>query len=102
MPIKDLVAVLLIVCVCWIESSAAFGFDVHHRYSDTVKDFMDVEGLPEKDSLDYFAAMAHRDHLSKARRLATSPASSPYLTFLGGNETYRLTSLGLYVVSLPI
>lgn len=98
MPIKDLAVALLIVCVCWIESSAAyglFGFDVHHRYSDTVKDFMDVEGLPEKDSLDYFAAMAHRDHLSNARRLATSPASSPYLTFLGGNETYRLTSLGL-------
>lgn len=103
MPIKDLAVVLLIVCVCWIESSAAyglFGFDVHHRYSDTVKDFMDVEGLPEKDSLDYFAAMAHRDHLSNARRLATSPASSPYLTFLGGNETYRLNSLGFLHYSI--
>ncbi|XP_057778191.1 aspartyl protease family protein 1-like isoform X2 [Salvia miltiorrhiza] len=44
--------------------------------------------------------MAHRDHLSKARRLATTPASSPYLTFFGSNETYRLSSLGFLHYSL--
>ncbi|XP_042054082.1 aspartyl protease family protein 1-like [Salvia splendens] len=97
--------VLLILFVCWISCGGAdayglFGFDVHHRYSDTVKDFLDVRGLPEKDSLDYFAAMAHRDHLFKARRLATTPASSPFLTFFGGNETYRLSSLGFLHYSL--
>ncbi|KAH6762562.1 Eukaryotic aspartyl protease family protein [Perilla frutescens var. hirtella] len=99
MVFKDSVVVLLILAVCWIsfqssEGYGSFGFDVHHRYSDTVKDFLDVKGLPEKDSLDYFAAMAHRDHLFKARRLATTPASSPFLTFFGGNETYQLASLG--------
>lgn len=97
---KDSVVGSLILCVFLVNFGSScgnglFGFDVHHRYSDAVKDFLDLEGLPEKDTPDYFAAMAHRDHLSKARRLATTPASSPFLTFLGGNETYRLTSLGL-------
>lgn len=105
MVFKDSVAVLLILAVCWIsfESSdgyGSFGFDVHQRYSDTVKDFLDVEGLPEKDSFDYFAAMAHRDHLFKARRLATTPASSPFLTFLAGNKTYQLASLGFLHYSI--
>lgn len=98
------VVVLLIAFACWINAKSSeayglFGFDIHHRYSDTVKDFMDVDGLPEKGTLDYFAAMAHRDQLFKARRLATTPSSSPFLTFLGGNDTYQLQSLGLYVVS---
>ncbi|KAL0413155.1 UNVERIFIED_CONTAM: hypothetical protein Sradi_1517200 [Sesamum radiatum] len=89
----------LIAFACWInakssEAFGTFGFDIHHRYSDTVKDFLDVDGLPEKGSLDYYAAMAHRDQLFKARRLATSSATTPLLTFLGGNDTYRLSSLG--------
>ncbi|XP_011092020.1 aspartyl protease family protein 1-like isoform X1 [Sesamum indicum] len=89
----------LIAFACWInakssEAFGTFGFDIHHRYSDTVKDFLDVDGLPEKGSLDYYAAMAHRDQLFKARRLATSSATTPLLTFLGGNETFRLSSLG--------
>ncbi|KAL8553776.1 hypothetical protein ACS0TY_002167 [Phlomoides rotata] len=94
--------VLLIVFACWINarSGEAFGFDIHHRYSDTVKDFLTVDGLPEKGSLDYYAAMAHRDHLSKSRRLATTPAASPFLTFLGGNDTYRLSSLGFLHYSI--
>ncbi|GFP80669.1 aspartic proteinase-like protein 1 [Phtheirospermum japonicum] len=90
--------VILIAFGCWINahSSEAFGtlgLDIHHRYSDTVKDFLDVDGLPEKGSLDYYAAMAHRDQLFKARRLATS-TTTPILTFLGTNQTFRLTSLG--------
>lgn len=100
MYFKDSVAVLLLIlfaCGCWINAEA-YGLDIHHRYSDTVKDFLAVDGLPEKGSLDYYAAMAHRDHLFKSRRLATTPATSPFLTFLGGNDTYRLSSLGLYVL----
>lgn len=73
-----------------------YGFDVHHRYSDTVKGFLDVDGLPEKGSLDYYAAMSHRDKLFKARRLQTTPAdNSSLITFFGGNDTYRVSSLGL-------
>ncbi|KAL0387537.1 UNVERIFIED_CONTAM: Aspartyl protease family protein 1 [Sesamum radiatum] len=89
----------LIVFACWInakssEAFGTFGFDIHHRYSDTVKDFLDVDGLPAKGSLDYYSAMAHRDQLFKARRLATSTATTPVLTFFGGNDTFRLSSLG--------
>ncbi|KAL6545096.1 hypothetical protein OROHE_010003 [Orobanche hederae] len=90
---------MLTAFVCWInayssEAFGTFGLDIHHRYSDTVKDFLDVDGLPEKGSLDYYAAMAHRDQLFKARRLATSTATSPLLSFLGANQTFRLPSLG--------
>ncbi|KAG8363798.1 hypothetical protein BUALT_Bualt19G0059800 [Buddleja alternifolia] len=90
---------MLIAITCLIkcqrsEAFGTFGFDIHHRYSDTVKDFLNVDGLPEKGSLDYYTAMAHRDHLFKARRLATTPSSTPLLTFFGGNQTFRLSSLG--------
>ncbi|KAK6118573.1 hypothetical protein DH2020_047686 [Rehmannia glutinosa] len=82
------------------EAFGTFGFDIHHRYSDTVKDFLDVDGLPEKGTIDYYAAMAHRDQLFKARRLATTPATTPLLTFFGGNDTFRLSSLGFLHYSI--
>lgn len=94
-------SLMLIAFTFWINAKPSqafgtFGFDIHHRYSDTVKDFLDHDGLPEKGTLDYYSAMAHRDHLLNARRLATSPSSAP-ITFLGvnGNETFQLNSLGL-------
>ncbi|EYU37078.1 hypothetical protein MIMGU_mgv1a019366mg, partial [Erythranthe guttata] len=74
------------------EAFGTFGFDIHHRYSDTVMQFLNVDGLPEKGTVDYYAAMAHRDQLFKGRRLA-STASTPILTFYGGNETYHIMSL---------
>ncbi|KAK4406587.1 Aspartyl protease family protein 1 [Sesamum angolense] len=94
------VSAVEVAFACWInakssEAFGTFGFDIHHRYSDTVKDFLDVDGLPAKGSLDYYSAMAHRDQLFKARRLATSTATTPVLTFFGGNDTFRLSSLGL-------
>ncbi|XP_051124530.1 aspartyl protease family protein 1-like [Andrographis paniculata] len=78
------------------ETLGIFGFDIHHRYSDTVREFLDVDGLPEKGSLDYYAAMAHRDRLFNARRLAggASPPPEGHLTFLGSNETFRINTLG--------
>ncbi|CAI9764291.1 unnamed protein product [Fraxinus pennsylvanica] len=76
------------------EGFGTFGFDIHPRYSDPVKDFLNIDGLPEKGSLDYYAAMAHRDQLIKAHRLAVTPADSTHLSFIGSNETYRLSSLG--------
>ncbi|KAK6129414.1 hypothetical protein DH2020_036846 [Rehmannia glutinosa] len=96
---------MLFVFTCWFnansgEAFGTFGFDIHHRYSDTVKDFLDVDGLPEKGTIDYYAAMAHRDQLFKARRLATTPATTPLLTFFGGNDTFRLSSLGFLHYSI--
>lgn len=87
----------LMVIVWGIQSSEAsgiFGFDIHHRYSDPVKSILDLDGLPEKYTLNYYAAMAHRDHFIRRRRLAdtTTPVS-----FIDGNDTLRINSLGLYV-----
>lgn len=102
---------LAVVLVCFMinakngESYGTIGFDVHHRYSDMVKNFLDPEGLPEKGTMDYYNAMAHRDHLFKARRLQAggsdgsgtpSPSSNAsILTFYGGNDTFQLSRLGL-------
>lgn len=95
-------ALMLIAFACWISANSSeafgtFGFDIHHRYSDTVKDFLNLDGLPEKGTLDYYSAMAHHDQLFKARRLAgaVAPSSSPYLSFFGSNQTYRIRALGL-------
>ncbi|KAL7126392.1 hypothetical protein ABFS83_14G183600 [Erythranthe nasuta] len=89
---------MLIAFTCWInaksgEAFGTFGFDIHHRYSDTVKQFLNTDELPEKGTVDYYSAMAHRDHqLFKARRLATA-AKAP-VTFFGGNESYNNNDLG--------
>ncbi|KAF7129898.1 hypothetical protein RHSIM_Rhsim10G0206700 [Rhododendron simsii] len=88
-------SILLLLILVWgyhcscCEGFGTFGFDVHHRYSDTVKGILDVDGWPEKGSVDYYAAMAHRDHLLRGRHLAGGGGSTP-LTFSGGNETFKL------------
>lgn len=88
--------VVLMMMVVWGSQSCdgfgTFGFNIHHRYSDPVKGILDLRGLPEKGSLDYYAAMAHRDLLFHGRKLAA--VTSAPLTFLGGNDTYRLNALG--------
>ncbi|XVF62229.1 hypothetical protein PTKIN_Ptkin08bG0200600 [Pterospermum kingtungense] len=70
-----------------------FGFNMHHRYSDPVKGILAVDELPVKGSPEYYSAMVHRDKVIKGRRLATANDQTP-VTFLDGNETYRLNSLG--------
>ncbi|KAI8020039.1 Aspartyl protease family protein 1 [Camellia lanceoleosa] len=88
--------VVLMMMVVWGSQSCdgfgTFGFNIHHRYSDPVKGILDLRGLPEKGSLDYYAAMAHRDLLFHGRNLAA--LTSAPLTFLGGNDTYQLNALG--------
>ncbi|KAH7848583.1 hypothetical protein Vadar_004773 [Vaccinium darrowii] len=77
------------------EGFGTFGFDVHHRYSDKMKGILDVDGLPEKGSVDYYATMAHRDHLLRGRHLAATTTAAPApLTFSGGNKTYNIASFG--------
>jgi hypothetical protein len=73
-----------------------FGFDVHHRLSDPVLGLLGVEGLPEKGSVEYYVAMAHRDRILRGRHLASSNDQSSPLTFANGNDTYFSASLGLY------
>uniref|UniRef100_A0A5B7A4H9 Putative aspartic proteinase-like protein 1 n=1 Tax=Davidia involucrata TaxID=16924 RepID=A0A5B7A4H9_DAVIN len=88
---------LVLLILVWgsqrCDGFGTFGFDIHHRYSDPVKGILDLHGLPEKGTLDYYTAMAHRDRLIRGRRLADTVDSTP-LTFADGNETYRISSLG--------
>ncbi|KAL3527250.1 hypothetical protein ACH5RR_011906 [Cinchona calisaya] len=82
------------------EASGIFGFDIHHRYSDPVKSVLNLDGLPEKYSLDYYAAMAHRDRFIRRRHLADS--TTP-LSFIDGNDTLRINSLGfLYYANVSV
>ncbi|KAK2991894.1 hypothetical protein RJ640_011583, partial [Escallonia rubra] len=96
----DLSVVVIFTVVLWgsqfgfSDAFGTFGFDIHHRYSDPVKGILDLDGLPEKGSTHYYAAMAHRDRLFHGRRLAGGSVESELLTFSGGNETYRISSLG--------
>ncbi|EYU37090.1 hypothetical protein MIMGU_mgv1a024447mg [Erythranthe guttata] len=92
---------MLIAFACWFNANSSeafgtFGFDIHHRYSDTVKEYLNLDGLPEKGTVDYYTALAHRDQLlMKGRRLAAG--STPVLTFFGtganGNKTYSVRAL---------
>nr|XP_043615375.1 aspartyl protease family protein 1-like isoform X2 [Erigeron canadensis] len=81
-----------------INGFGTYGFDIHHRYSDSVKGILDIDdhNLPKMGSLDYYSAMAHRDRLFHRRRLAGAgdPTLESSLAFLDGNETYQLPSLG--------
>ncbi|XP_076950725.1 aspartyl protease family protein 1-like [Bidens hawaiensis] len=88
-------ASLILVCSRLIDGFGTFGFDIHHRYSDRVKGILDIDDrdLPHMGSVDYYAAMAHRDRLFHRRRLADATVDSS-LAFLDGNETYLLPSLG--------
>ncbi|KAM3757681.1 hypothetical protein ACB098_02G207900 [Castanea mollissima] len=73
----------------------SFGFDIHHRFSDPVKQILGFEGLPQKGSVEYYVAMTHRDSIMRGRHLAASNNQSPApLTFANGNDTFFLNTLG--------
>ncbi|XP_021908114.1 aspartyl protease family protein 1 [Carica papaya] len=98
---STLFLLLLVVVSGWgglskCEAFGTFGFDVHHRFSDPVKGILAVDELPEKGSVNYYAVMAHRDRLIRGRRLASLEQQTPLtaLTFLNGNDTYRIEVLG--------
>ncbi|KAL0904173.1 hypothetical protein M5K25_026247 [Dendrobium thyrsiflorum] len=77
-----------------IYASPAFGFDMHHRFSDRVRQWAksmprDLPGgWPEKGTVDYYAALVGHD---RGRSLAEVGAK---LAFSDGNETLRINSLG--------
>ncbi|XWS45593.1 hypothetical protein CRYUN_Cryun15aG0149800 [Craigia yunnanensis] len=99
--------VLLLVVVLGLSAGSCFGFgtfgfDIHHRYSESVKGILDVDELPVKGSPEYYSAMVHRDKIIKGRRLAMANDQTP-VTFLDGNETYQLGSLGfLYYANVSV
>ncbi|GFY87923.1 eukaryotic aspartyl protease family protein [Actinidia rufa] len=95
---KSYYVLLTVLIVAWgsqrCEGFGTFGYDIYHRDSDPVKGILDLNGLPEKGTVDYYAVVAHHDHLLRGRNLASAASSSAPLTFAGGNETYRISSLG--------
>ncbi|XAR73736.1 Nepenthesin [Bertholletia excelsa] len=97
--ISVLIAASFLLALIWdsrrCEGFGTYGFDIHHRYSDSVRGVLDLQGLPEKGTVEYYAAMAHRDRIFRSRKLAgTAAAGSTELTFAAGNETYEISSLG--------
>lgn len=81
-----------------------FSFEMHHRYSDQVKNWSISSGKlshsdwPDKGSFDYYALLAQRDQILRGRHLSDTDTNSP-LIFSDGNSTVRISSLGLYVTS---
>ncbi|KAK9678825.1 hypothetical protein RND81_11G235100 [Saponaria officinalis] len=97
------VALLLVLVLCYTTRISygfgTFGFDIHHRFSDPVKRILDLgDGsnnmLPEKSTVDYFAALGHHDLTVHGRRLSSSAAANTPLTFSSGNTTHRISLFG--------
>ncbi|KAB1201789.1 Aspartic proteinase-like protein 1 [Morella rubra] len=92
-----LVILLFVLCFQSCHGlGSTFGFDIHHRFSDVVTGILGVEGLPEKGSLEYYVAMAHRDRFMRGRHLAATNNQSPPLTFADGNETHFTPDLAFW------
>ncbi|PRQ47334.1 putative nepenthesin [Rosa chinensis] len=68
-----------------------FGFNFHHRFSDPVTGILGYDELPQKGSPEYYAAITHRDRLIRGRHLGETKTP---LTFVYGNETYRIPAFG--------
>ncbi|KFK34380.1 hypothetical protein AALP_AA5G137700 [Arabis alpina] len=99
MAIARQVFVLLSVLVgSWglerCEASGKFSFEVHHMFSDAVKQSLGLDGsVPEKGSLEYFKVLAQRDQLIRGRGLASKNEETP-ITFMDGNLTLSVRLLG--------
>ncbi|GAA0139621.1 aspartic protease [Lithospermum erythrorhizon] len=88
----SLIHIIVAFSVLFIKHIAALGtfeFDFHNKYSDSVKEILNIDELPEKGTFQYYASMVHHDH----RRLATKVNSVP-LTFAAGNMTVQIDELG--------
>uniref|UniRef100_A0A7N2M148 Peptidase A1 domain-containing protein n=1 Tax=Quercus lobata TaxID=97700 RepID=A0A7N2M148_QUELO len=91
--------ILLVLLLLGLNSGScyglgSFGFNIHHRFSDPVKQILGFEGLPEKGSVEYYIAMTHRDSIIHGRHLAASNNQSPApLTFANGNGTLLINNL---------
>lgn len=78
-------------------AGAGIGFEFHHRFSDRVRHWAEAWGVPggwgpEKGTAEYYASLLHHDRAIRGRSLAAAPSA---LTFVDGNATFRINSLGL-------
>ncbi|XP_070051376.1 aspartyl protease family protein 1 isoform X3 [Nicotiana tomentosiformis] len=78
-------------------SGRVFTFEMHHRFSETVKKWSlqkiggPLHNWPVKGSLQYYTQLANHDKLLHGRRLFKFDGP---LTFSDGNSTFRISSLG--------
>ncbi|XP_038906112.1 aspartyl protease family protein 1 [Benincasa hispida] len=78
----------------------SFTFNIHHLYSDAVRQILPLDALPQEGTLDYYAAMVRTDHFVHSRRLVQD---QPPLTFFSGNQTLRINPLGfLYYAEVTV
>ncbi|CAN8254748.1 unnamed protein product [Cochlearia groenlandica] len=76
------------------DASGKFSFEVHHMFSDVVKQTLGYDKfVPEEGSLDYYKALAHRDLFIRGRGLASNNDVSP-LTSSNGNLTLSIRFMG--------
>ncbi|KAJ0253613.1 Eukaryotic aspartyl protease family protein [Hirschfeldia incana] len=76
------------------EATGKFSFEVHHMFSDAVKQNLGFDGLvPEEGSLEYVKVLAQRDRLIRGRGLASNNEETP-LTSAEGNLTVFVSFLG--------
>ncbi|KAI5438697.1 aspartyl protease family protein 1 isoform X2 [Lathyrus oleraceus] len=74
---------------------SSFGFDIHHRFSEPVKGIFGIDKLPDEGTREYYVAMAHRDRVFHARRLADGgDIDQKLLTFSPDNSTYQIPLFG--------
>ncbi|KAK9948349.1 hypothetical protein M0R45_003930 [Rubus argutus] len=96
---STIVPFLLFFVLGWASRSCSgfgtFGYDFHHRFSDPVTGILGLDELPEKGSPEYYAAMTHRDRFIRGRHLAAASGDQTTpLTFVDGNDTYRIGAFG--------
>nr|CAD1821311.1 unnamed protein product [Ananas comosus var. bracteatus] len=75
------------------------GVEFHHRFSDPVRRWAESRAhpgawFPEKGSAAYYAALLRHDRDLRLRRRSLAAAADSELTFVDGNTTVRISSLG--------
>ncbi|KAJ0231239.1 Eukaryotic aspartyl protease family protein [Hirschfeldia incana] len=95
---RHVIVLLSVLVVGWglerCEATGKFSFEVHHMFSDAVKQTLGLDNLvPEKGSMEYFKVLAHRDQLIRGRGLASNN-EEPTVTFMRGNRTVGIDLLG--------
>ena len=77
-----------------------YTFTMHHRHSEPVRKWSHstasgIPAPPEKGTVEYYAELADRDRLLRGRKLSQIDDG---LAFSDGNSTFRISSLGLYML----
>ncbi|XP_073295473.1 aspartyl protease family protein 1 [Primulina huaijiensis] len=97
-PRSTLSPSILLLWLFQFSAARIFTLEMHHRFSDHVKDWSRRTGSgyqahkwPGKGSVEYYALLVSHDRVLHGRRLSNSDGA---LTFSDGNSTLRISSLG--------